>query len=735
MVNPSSHADVLAGYRRSVIERLAHVRRRMRGQLIVEGFAWVLGTIVVLAASSLVYDRFVRPDMSIRTVLLVIGIAALGFIAIRRLYRPLTLKIDDLDLAELLERRQKGTGERVANVLLLPQLEAQDPSVSPAMIRAAVHDDFAALQKVDLQASFDNARRRNMWLLVLGLLVPAIALCIANPAMASLWARRWFAGAEIRWPQQTYLNVAGLGDSPVLHVPRGEAVLLEIDSQPTFESYAGYWKLTGRGEPLLIESKDRPVSHNPDSVLLRLTLADGTLRQGTFTQFSSGRFRYELPPLFDTATFGITGGDDWFGPVQIEPIDRPTVEGLTITAHVPGRSDPETYRADEAEKQLLFLPGTKLEMMLGSNQPLTAARAVVSGTELSRDLVRRPDQRYQLDWELKEPVTFEFQLKGDSGLESKPYFLTFGILNDRPPRLTLRSSGVGRRITPVARVPLHLRAIDDFGVAEISLELEETHLVDSKPVTSSHEPLKEIFDTDSTGPLPLDVGREPEVGITEFNLNPGTTIRFRAKASDACVLQTQTAESRWLTLQVVSADELFYEILTRQREQRTRFSKALEMAKDANDALVKVVKPSEASPIVRSHQTMTRQVWQVAGQLDATLTEMTLNDLSNAAARELLQTSVIQPLRELHDRPLAEQLKKLSSLTQGDNIDEDRREQVIESQAELIKQMQRILDQMSQWESFVDVVNQLRHVINSQNVIRESTEEMQKKQIKDVFDE
>ena len=50
-------------------------------------------------------------------------------------------------------------------------------------------------------------------------------------------------------------------------------------------------------------------------------------------------------------------------------------------------------------------------------------------------------------------------------------------------------------------------------------------------------------------------------------------------------------------------------------------------------------------------------------------------------------------------------------------------------------EMQRILDQMSQWESFVDVVNQLRHVITAQENIRQSTEQTQKKQIKGVFDD
>ena len=96
---------------------------------------------------------------------------------------------------------------------------------------------------------------------------------------------------------------------------------------------------------------------------------------------------------------------------------------------------------------------------------------MMTGAESATDLHQVDDQTFRMEWEAKDPVTFEFQLFAKSGgLNSKPHFLTIGILNDRPPRLTLRSSGVGRRVTPVAQVPLHLRVIDDFGVAQLSLE-------------------------------------------------------------------------------------------------------------------------------------------------------------------------------------------------------------------------------------------------------------------------
>jgi hypothetical protein len=725
----------LGGCRRAVQYRLARVRDRLRTQLLVEGIAWGVGAAVLLTGLSVALDRLLRPELTVRLALLALGALILAVIAIRHLHAPVLLRLDDLDLAELLERRQKGLGQRLTTVLQLPNLLEQDPSASPAMIYAAVEEDFAALERADLMATFSASRRSMAWLMLCGFIAIVAAFYVVDPATAGLWARRWLGGTNVRWPQKTYLTVVGLGDARRIQVPRGETALFQVDAAPQFTPLDGRWRLTGRGDDLLIEGPEQPTSALPDKVSLKLVMADGTQRLGTFTHYAAGQFRYELPPLTEPAEISVTGGDDWFGPLRVEPIDRPAVESLTVLAYAPGRSDPETYRADDAEKQLLFLPTTRLELAFTSTQPLASARVVVSGTEMALELDRRDDRRYRMTWEMKEPVTFEFQLVAESGLASKPHFVTIGLLNDRAPRLTLRSSGVGRRVTPVARIPLHLRAIDDFGVAELSLDLEETRIVDSKPVTALHHPLEEKLSAAEGSKLPPDVEREPVAALAEYVLLPGATVRIRGKAADACVLGTQSAESRWLSFQVVSPEELFYEILTRQREQRARFAKALETAKGQLDAFRKLAAPAEAAQLVRVHQGMTRQVWQVAVQLNGTLQEMTLNDLGSATARELLDKSIIKPLRELHDGPLAELRGKLESLSTGETIDDERRETARAAQTVAIGEMQRILDQMSQWESFVDVVNQLRHVITAQDNIRQSTEQTQKKQIKEVFDD
>ena len=49
--------------------------------------------------------------------------------------------------------------------------------------------------------------------------------------------------------------------------------------------------------------------------------------------------------------------------------------------------------------------------------------------------------------------------------------------------------------------------------------------------------------------------------------------------------------------------------------------------------------------------------------------------------------------------------------------------------------MKKILDQMSQWESFVDVVNQVAEVIRMEQKVLQATEKARETRTKEVFDD
>ncbi|HEY2760730.1 MAG TPA: hypothetical protein VGI75_08300, partial [Pirellulales bacterium] len=169
IVEPRNESEQIWQCRRRAQQRLAGVRRSVRAHLLWEGLAWTVAACVALAATSLAIDRLLRPELASRLVMLAAAIAAIMVVAWRIMIQPLGLRLNDLDLAELLDRRRPGVGQQLTNVLQLPELLKRGKiDGSPAMIEAAVVEDAAALEKIDLRATFNFSRRRKLVALLVG---------------------------------------------------------------------------------------------------------------------------------------------------------------------------------------------------------------------------------------------------------------------------------------------------------------------------------------------------------------------------------------------------------------------------------------------------------------------------------------------------------------------------------------------------------------------------------------
>ena len=505
----------------------------IRRHLLVEGLVRTLALLVGLAAVSLLFDRLLRMETASRVVLAVAGLAGLAVAAWRWIVRPLTLGLDDLDLAELVERRRRGLGQQIIDVLQLPDLFGTPEFASPSLVWAAVRDYAQQLERIDLDALVDQRRYRRNLAILAGLVLVPLIFAAVFPRTTGLWARRWLLASSVRWPQSTYLALDGLGERTRLLVPRGEGLVLQLTALPRFSPVAGGWKLDGRGAPLVVETDDPPDRQIPDDVRLTYRTPAGRSKRAMFTRFEGADFRYELPPLVEPIDLEIEGGDDWFGPVRIEPIDRPAVADLKLVARQPGASQDEIHKVGNADEPLVFLPETTLELQLTASEPLESA-LVATKDEKPRPLERSGDTDFRLRWTMKESETLELRLVSkESGLASKPYFLTIGLLVDREPRLTLRSSGVGRRVTPQARIPLAIHAADDFGLVDLAIEVEKTSQKDDKQETATSRSELEKYGADSQ-PLPPSIDRDIEFKVADQQLAAGNAIRLRAASSDRC---------------------------------------------------------------------------------------------------------------------------------------------------------------------------------------------------------
>ena len=397
---------------------------------------------------------------------------------------------------------------------------------------------------------------------------------------------------------------------------------------------------------------------------IRERTADGSTREAVMVETEPGHFRYEFPPSPASSTFELTGGDDWIDPLVVERVDRPSLAETKVRVREPGASYSGFRNVDDPRQHLVFLPDTEVEMTLVGTEPLSDARLKIQSGN-TPPLKRIDDKTFATNWTLREATTLEVSLVSkQTGLDSRPAFLSVGLLRDREPRVTLRAVGVGGHVTPVATIPLSVAATDDFGLAALRLQLDRSTIVGDKdkPETKTKRETVQV-------PLPSDAGRtlldhqaRHEVPLLSDPPVPGTVLRFVAEADDRCARGVQTGRSTPLQFQVVSPEELFYEILLRQRAERAKFLAALEAVEKQTPVLAGRPKSDDFLRVMRAVQTTSRHLDQIGGRIADTLQEMKLNQVGSPKSHRLLQQGIIEPMKALNAGPMNELRGMLQAL-------------------------------------------------------------------------
>ncbi len=443
-------------------DRFSALRTRLRLQMSVEAAARLLGTMVALAALSLLFDWWLHLSMTARLLFASACAWVVGYVAWRHLISPYLQKLEPIELASLLDAAHHGDGQpaiapRVATVMQLPDMLNEEPQPSPLMIDRAVRRSFASLDRVDFMKRLS---RRHLFAslaaLLMAMLVPLL-IATAVPWAARLWAQRWLLGSNQPWPRYTTIEVVGLKQGRLV-VPRGEPFGLRVtvrdDKVPT------------------------------EAIRMRIKRHNGQSETVTLTRFREGDFRYELPPLQNPATAELWGGDARIGPITFDPLDRPRVVELQISYRHPRDQEEQTHDYAGEEGNLQLLRNTNVQMRLRANVPVADVR--IGDDSSGPQLFERIDDRtFVAKWEHQEALRMKIELaSAEANLLSIPQIVSIGLKPDRPPRVSVQHRGVRRRITAAATIPLKVTARDDFGIQLIDL-----HTTSTQAVASLNEPL------------------------------------------------------------------------------------------------------------------------------------------------------------------------------------------------------------------------------------------------------
>ena len=772
---PSTNS--LTSLRAEVAARLNSVRRALLGHFLADGVARTLVVTVGLLLLSLGLDWGLDLSLTARLIYWGVVLASAGGVLFWFVVRPWRLPLGPIDVAAALDQKRTGTplASQVASVLQLVEGNPDQVGESAAMRDIAVRASYASLAQINFKAALNS---RHLWtaaaVAVAALLVPA-GIALAFPSTAQLWAARWFAGSDRPWPRSTQLDVVGVREG-VLQVPRGEVFSLQV-------------KVIDQKQPTQI-------------VHMRLRPAEGKTQTLTLEKFAEGDFRLEMPPQQQTSRVEVWGGDGRAEPFRIVPVDRPRIVNMSLQAKGPRDSQPKTYDFNASDSAVRLSPQTKAHFEFETNVECGTVKVETTSTSIA-GFQKQDALKHAVDWVHKDAVSLRIVLVSkESGLESHPQTVSIGELPDRPPRLSMRHSGVRLRVTPEATIPLTISVRDDFGVYSVAVNLTVPALTAVKPVDEELSPATPKPDEKPAGEKPAEpampsapakpesaappaaeapqpapetpaktepvpaasgtpseattpapattpeatpappaskvdqvlygpaspaletqVDKEHRVELTAMKLEPGQTLVITSTAEDDCILGRQSTRSAPVVFRIVKSEELFREILLRQQQLRARLQKARDQADEQTTKIPFAITAEDARTIARQHQVITREVGQVTQGLEATLVEMQLNKLGGEEAWDLISTIIIKPLRALGDTELPSQRQNLESLVlvPGEGLDE-----IGVQQKKIVEDLDKILKNMSQWDSFIDIVNQVDAVIKLETRVRQRTEELKK---------
>ncbi|MBT7170428.1 MAG: hypothetical protein HN909_01525, partial [Phycisphaerales bacterium] len=673
----------------TLLDKLAGLRRAIRTRLILEAFARLLLALAALVAVTFTFDYVMHLDRLQRGVFLGLGVAAVVWVVIRRLVRPLTVDLDDESLALLVENRYPSLGDRLISALQFRQREtAIAVGMSGSMIDVVVNQANDLASQLEFGKVVEKRSLCKVWAFAAVALMLIGGAGAARSDLASLWFQRNIMMSNVDWPQDVYLSVLWIDKD-------GNAQPLRVMNSDGVETAHGDTANVLRGEDLQIIVYSATET-NPLGVGLNVRYSSGESDEvysplgDELADFWRNRLQLpmttevylaKIPTLTESVTFHATGGDDRLDarkPHSVNLIEPPALEGAWFTVEAPAYLRRANNEEIDGSRGVLSMPvGSILSVRGVASKPLGSVEMLLDGKvvckcELNKAATTIRGKIRIAGKNVPRGMVLKFRLRDTLGYTNRrmeEYALK--IEADRPPQFRyFRIKGVGQDICPTARIPIDASAIDAYGVGEIhSWYTLQGPAVDgktppiSKPITIGH--------ARPDAPMPIylatwDLDIKPDASKGEKPLAVGTVIRIQGECADLLPKEfagPNRVKSSVLQLRVISREDLLGRLTSRQRDAQLEFGEQAIVQQTASLGKMEVIAANAktgkiASATVDLEEALTRQriamseSEKAADTFAAIAMEMELNRLGQDRAgkeREFdtIRNNIVSPLRDM----------------------------------------------------------------------------------------
>ncbi|MEX1039261.1 MAG: hypothetical protein WDZ51_01425 [Pirellulaceae bacterium] len=761
---------------------LDSLRRKIRGYVFQEGIAivaiWLIAAFWIGLAIDYLPVTLGAKEMPVaaRAVLLAVTGIGLLYLTYRYIARRIFARMRDESLALLIERRFSDFDESLLTTVQAADSPYLGDPIETQLLNETRVYALATLPSVNLKKIFDPTPLWRKGTVAILLILSVVLFATAAQDAFSLWTQRFLLLADSPWPRMAQVEIVGLeiADFQARSGSDGEPNVVSFNEDRTIK--------VARGSSVRLLARantDAPVV--PRYCTLRYRSDDGasgSVRmqrvQVSEDQFQNYVFdRKPLSGMMASLRFDVVGYDHAVEDYRIEVVDRPSILEVYVDAKLPEYTQ-LLPRREQLTGATRLPMGATLNLTFHSNKPITEATLIDLKTQESETIAfDSPATSFVRKYEsIETDIAMEVSLLDNDGVRSEfPHRIQIAAVPDTPPSALLEVEGLGPAITTDAIMPLVGQVTDDYGVAhtEINLQVIGGNTLSQKLGPSGDGEVR----------MPVDL-KEHQSGDGVLKLKAGDKLTAQLSATDHSDLVDggNIGTSERLQFDIVTQDKLLSLLEGRELALRRRFEQILEETIQLREEYVRVgldakrfqqgpaaFAPTddqslapEQSPtdtaqtryeraldlqklrIQRATQASRKaqeELQGISNGFEEIRRELTQNRLDTAARKERLGQMIIEPITRIADvmhSELQETTAQLERQFDQPNESLSMSNQAVQETERIILEMREVLDKMFDLETFNELVEQMREIIEAQSELREETEKERKRQILELLE-
>ncbi len=718
-----------------------------------------------------------------RAALLMMISAVLAWILYSWVLRRMLVPLSNRSLALLIERRFPAFRDALVTAVELRGATGRAERYDDSMLDRTAEQAQAGTDQVRLGRIFRRTPLVRSLLGAAGMLATVVLFYAVSPHALALSFQRLYLLADQPWPRQARIEVVGIellgsedlertGDLPQIDFGPDRRVKVARGSNVRVRARADlgaavvpelctlhYW--TGDGERGRV-------------VMNRMRRTRGQYQEYAF----QGR---PFHGILSNVRFDVVGYDNRVRDYTLEVVDPPTIVAAEADCRFPDYLVDESLslwlpRTVPVTPATELPRGTELTIRARANKPLE--RVELFHPESGQQVVLpvggsgRDDREFEyhvpsLDGNLTLDVTL---YDTDRVVSERPYRMFISAVVDEPPQVNVSLQGIGSAVTPDVIVPIAGTIQDDYAVDRAWFEWEVARgEAEETAGERFHDQREFALGSGGRADSALDFRELRSRSSNPFALRPGDALSLVVRAADRYDLNggPNVGSGDRYQLDVVTPDVLLSMLESREIGLRRRFELIVGEMRQARDDLNRVRYPvpsgglewdedapgeQESAPdaetvaerrqalrLLRSQQALQQtrksmhEVLGVAASFADVRQELINNRVDTEDRMQRLKDWISDPLQEIGERrfpeleALVEQLEAVltEALDGGRFEPEVARDEATDALAQvdrILAELEEVLQQMLDLETFSELLEIVRQLIEDQQRLIERTE-------------